>query len=195
MKERPILFSGPMVRAILDGRKTQTRRVIKPQPMLEETEYAADILHVQHNPPFGIGQKLWIRETWGVSAQIGDIFNIRYKADGLTKDLRVRDWDGKLFAQLDKAMRQGWRPSIFMPKEAARIWLEITDIRVERVQDIGMREILAEGVDGDHRQGVAKSAEQLRASFARLWDSINVKRGYSWESNPFVWVIEFRRIG
>lgn len=181
-KERPILFSGPMVRAILDGRKTQTRRVCKVQwaePM--PPERAA--LLVAHQCPYAPGQRLWVRETWAhiggtdVSGWLCYRADINKRQDTLT---RVRTW----------------RPSIHMPRWVSRITLEVTGVRLERVQDISEADVAAEGCDNNpqewnedmNRYGVARS------SFAALWDSINIARGYGWEGNPWVWVVEFKRV-
>ena len=175
MKERPILFNGPMVRAILDGRKTQTRRVVKPQPETKPhngvddkwfSEYSdiKNLGFLKHTCPFGQpGDRLWVREAFTEYPQKG----LLYKADGCNKKLGV--W-------------WGWRPSIHMPRRASRIKLEVTDVRVERLQNISEEDIYAEGIDTNSHD------------FMELWDSINAKRGHGWDANPFVWVVEFRRV-
>lgn len=180
MKEHPILFSGEMVRAILDGRKTQTRRVIK-APKWSTHERAG----VDYGCPCGTaGDMLWGRENFspcGCSACEAawpnkTKHNVIYQATNQMADL--------LF-----------RPSIYMPRWASRITLEITDIRVERVQDITEQDARAEGV------GVLIPTEAswwipdrpYASMFRNLWESINLKRGYGWDSNPWVWVIKFAR--
>lgn len=188
--EKPILFSTPMIRAILDGRKSQTRRIVKPQP--ESVDHvnhkiipyngSAEFLMKNTICPYGkIGDVLWVRETFHLVPP-NMVF---YKADPENKAT------GK------------WKPSIFMPKEACRIRLEITNISVERVQDISKDDAIAEGIElyegesnyknylhGDGRNyGYVKEA---KISYMTLWESINGKD--SWDINPWVWVIEFKRI-
>lgn len=183
MKERPILFSTKMVKAILEGRKTQTRRVIKPQPNdIRESPFVKSGIETTHGYEIKLkhepGDRLWVRETWNVLDSDGckpsDISPIKeraiYKANG----------DEYPF----------WRPSIFMPRWASRIALEVVNVRVERVQDISEEDAMHEGatpllVDPDG--GSCPYCEGFRA----LWDSINAKRGYGWDANPWVWVVEF----
>lgn len=197
MKERPILFSGEMVRAILDGRKTMTRRIVKPQPVYPEAyEPCRSVLHgdeilwfIKHAPeafnrwrcPFGgIGDRLWVRETWGTD---GVHSNIIYAADLSTVGQKI----------LYK------RSPLFMSRSMSRITLEITNIRVERLQDISEADAEAEGLQyphADEDQDGAPDAAQSRSyrqSFKDLWQEINGKRA-SWELNPWVWVIEFKRV-
>lgn len=192
VKCRPILFSAPMVRAILDGTKTQTRRIVK-----STTECAGPI-----NPayierwkddkgwaqvcPFGkVGDRLWVRETWGLWDTLpSDGPNgarVFYRAtDGERRDLRS----------------QLWRPSIHMPRWASRITLEIVDVRVERLQDISEADALAEGVDLSGPVGNVRAALEsgsARYHYANLWESIN--GAGAWANNPWVWVLGFKRIG
>jgi hypothetical protein len=199
---KPILFSTPMVEAILFKWKTQTRRVMNPQPP-ENTKhfervnnyqflkaYAAknsrDIVLSVKKQPYIIGDILYVRETWLDDGT--DHGNIHYKALATKADL---DWI--------KFEGLKWKPSIFMPKIHARIFLRIKDVRVERIQDIEENEddAIAEGVmyedlDGDDiDDGKQTTAvEQYRS----LWDSLNAKRGFSWKSDPWVWVYEFEVI-
>ena len=182
MKERPILFSGSMVRALLDGRKTMTRRVCK------ELDHTAERLAVEWastHCPYGVpGDRLWVRETWrnGTPMLNGPDLNgaVAYRADYPDSGHLIK-----------------WRPSIFMPRRASRITLEIVSVRVERVQDISEADAKAEGV----RQPVPGSwyrhvkRDCYRCGFEALWDSINAKRGYGWDVNPWVWIIEFKQIG
>ncbi len=192
MKERPIVFNTEMIQVILDDRKTQTRRVIKPQflnPTWTGTRWVEsgndNTVHFEIKCPYGkIGDRLWVRETWCafVKEHIIDSPYV-YKSD-------MRDAESEECRQ--EYIRLGypyqWKSPIFMPRIASRITLEITDIRVERVQDIPEREIFKEGITPANWAGCNTDKEIL----ARLWNSINYKRGYSWESNPWVWVIQFK---
>lgn len=188
MKERPILFSGPMVRAILDGRKTQTRRVVKPQPFSNE-EYrfnfpkplrggllACNYLSSHLCPCGQPGDWLWVRETWCHEFEGGYL----YRADDLSGLApEFVDGDG------NPTGRSGWKPSIHMPRAASRITLEITGVRVERLQEISEDDAIAEGVVGH------EEIQPASAYYRELWESIN---GHgSWDANPWVWVVEFRR--
>lgn len=189
MKERPILFSGPMVRAIIEGRKTQTRRVIKPQP--ERVEY----LHVgggvewpccptvdgcmkAMHCPYGVpGDSLWVRETWADRFQ--DDWYI-YRADNNPEHAGVK-----------------WKSPIHMPRRASRITLPIVNVRAERLQDITHNDVFAEGCPIDTKASGCVAGEwqtdrkmKAAAWFADLWNSINGKK-HPWDSNPWVWVIEW----
>lgn len=205
VKERPILFTGPMVRAILDGRKTQTRRICKQKaspygdrddlgwPMFQD---GYGDWHHERCPYGQPGDRLWVRETWG------------YTGVGIWSVRDAQRWQDKSCvvykADTDCDMTSGWFPSIHMPRWASRILLEITDVRVERVQDIFETDCPAEGVvrslggmwcGAEHRvHGEPKQFYTARDAFADLWDSINAKRGYGWGSDPWVWVIEFKRV-
>jgi hypothetical protein len=204
-KERPILFSGPMVRAILEGRETQTRRVVRQDIM---GMCVMDMLAIPC--PYGQpGDRLWVRETtyWPPRETMNYIHYAatpriargRFHKDGLlTHFYGIFDTDGE---QIEALLKEGYRkcPSIHMPRWASRLTLEVTSVRVERVQNIGEDDARAEGVElaNDHRGYPGTGAaykRTYRAGFAKLWDSINAKRGYSWESNPWVWVVEFRMI-
>lgn len=175
MKERPILFSGPMVRAILDGRKTMTRRVIKNVPEILMTGKAIPELMGAYKKawvttcPYGQpGDRLWVREKWACLDP--------------TKRTRV------LYA-VDRGPKDYlWHSPIFMPRWASRLTREITAVRVERVQDITEEDAWAEGFNDDDGYSSA------RMWFMNIWDSINAKRGYGWDANPWVWVISFKRI-
>lgn len=195
MNEHPILFGGEAVRAILDGRKTQTRRVINPQsfkldggghPYIDmgyPDEWDGAGLRRDILCPYGQpGDLLWVRETWNSDQQyaswkpseIPQGAPLYYKADESGKP----DPDG---------ITPIWRPSIHMPRWASRIALRVTDVRVERVQDITDYDCQCEGLLHNNY------SNNIRGQFTDLWDSINAKRGYSWSSNPWVWVVEFRR--
>lgn len=252
-KEHPILFSTAMVRATLDNRKTQTRRVIKPQP-----HYADGVWSYSSNRPdrlgscwkngFNlsrltvtrelcphgkIGDRLWVREGWW---DLGSVENgkwvgrcslhtvgPRYVADcsdpfaegigGVVQPIKCHWKESKLF-------HATWRkrPSIHMPKWACRLWLEITNIRVERVQNISEEDAIAEGLTEyfwpkdlpaeilARTQGkrhwnhvIMKRGRKVNVwdsaikAFRELWDDMNAKRGSGWEINPWVWVIEFKK--
>jgi hypothetical protein len=213
MRERPILFSAPMVRAILEGRKTQTRRVMKPQPEgfwgSMEYAFAGGVLQCvatrDGKPrdhyiacPYGIpGDRLWVRETAIITPKHWD-------------DMRTfthRDSEGdKRWVQylatspsMDAAKDYGLKvsPSIFMPRWASRIALEITNVRVQRLQEISEEDAGAEGCGGNCPVGHIPHylAAKNSYEFAQLWDSINAKRGFGWDTNPWVWAITFQKLG
>lgn len=193
VKERPILFSGPMVRAILEGRKTQTRRVIKPQPEVMQNdsigwEFAmehftvpcSEVFFCKNYCPYGsVGERLWVRETWVPKSSWDVEAGCLYKASepDQYKDLPFK-----------------WKPSIHMPRLASRITLEVTGVRVERLNDISEADALAEGCEGNCQIGYipAYQAGPCSYHFAQLWESINGPG--SWALNPWVWVVEFKRI-
>jgi hypothetical protein len=206
MKERPILFSGDMVRAILEGRKTLTRRLLKPQPIVRdierfEIEYREFIMWslkalIGHCPYGQPGDQLWVRETWMNIEGIKTYYKADLKAESIT------------FAEnLRKAFDFKWKPSIHMPRWASRILLEIDEIKVERVQDINEDDAKAEGSDfrsypykdGNDTRYIesnlpAEYGVIFRNSFAGLWDSIYAKQGAGWDDNPWIWVIKFHRL-
>lgn len=175
MKERPILFSGAMVRAILAGEKTQTRRTVR----LNDSGRAFKAKRNWHlNDPNAVkacpygqpGDRLWVRETHIPKAS-GTI----YRAD----------FDDIEAAGL-KGMYGGWKPSIFMRREFSRITLEVTAIRAEQLQDITPEDALAEGI-------TSSADGSYVYDFRQLWDSINGKT-HPWSGNPWVWVVEFRQL-
>ena len=193
---KPIIFSTDMVKAIMGGRKTQTRRVIQPQPIgavkygnfrVVGDQIPTVILTATQRiePRYQPMDTLWVREAWcecTTNIWPGDANLYAYCADYCTPS-KV-PWK--------------WRPSIHMPREAARLFLFVTDVRVERVRDIYVDDAIAEGVWGygrypDHSQEFP-DLPQAAAAFAHLWDSLNAKRGHSWESNPWVWAYSFERI-
>ena len=181
MKEHPILFSGDMVRAILDGRKTMTRRVCKldlavvaPTGKIAHSELA--MRAIMRKCPYGQpGDRLWVREAFCPDW----CDHVIYKADG----------GSAIEAGYTREPR--WKPSIHMPRWTSRITLEITAVRVERLQDITE---LDSGREGDPKQGLIASENTHIDWFKNLWDSLNSGRGYGWDVNPWVWVIEFKRI-
>jgi hypothetical protein len=168
MKERPIIFSGAMVRAILTGRKTQTRRVINPQPSRSGT------LMEDWKCPFIIGQRLWVKERWQSGEfAMNDPRGTVYRATD-------PDWDA--------CEGWKWKSPLFMPRSESRITLEIIAIRPERLVTISELDAMAEGIEWEDRAGLSRFT--ARKCFARLWDSIHGTG--SWGVNPWVWVITFR---
>lgn len=177
-KEHPIIFSTEMVQAILDDRKTQTRRIIKNpqqyQGLMMEDE-AEDWC------PYGkIDDLLWLRETW---------FPTRFDFKFLKSTLFIKYKADNNFDPCTDCYGRSWKPSIHMPKWAARIWLRIINVNIERLQEIRPEDIQSEGINVD----LNKYRNVAYMSFASLWDSLNSKRGYPWGSNPWVWVIEFEK--
>ena len=201
MTERPIIFHGDLVRAILRGEKTQTRRPVKPQPVflpdavpprwrwksrrfIAEWVDKAGGLGMQDFCPFGQPyDRLWGRETFALGEP--PYFGVAYRAD---EGDNPEDVGGR---------RQKWTPSIHMPRYLSRITLEIIDVRVERVQDINESEAQAEGVrpafSHPGLDGVV-SQPSYRWGFWRLWDKLYAERGLGWDVNPWVWAITFRRV-
>lgn len=199
MKERPILFSGPMVRAILDGSKTQTRRVANTGLYAIDATYhgaetaAREREALTHKCSFGQpGDRLWVRETW---ADLGELSDGNFERQAIYRaDDIERYGDEDEYVDVT-APDMRWRPSIHMPRWACRIELEIVSVRVERLQSIGDNDSRAEGVriDDRHMNGYCGGQflpPSVRA-YRELWESINGPG--SWDANPWVWVIEFRR--
>ncbi len=226
MPIKPILFNTEMVQAILDGRKTCTRRVIKPQPdekhsyplgfVTDSTEkkevgsfgfaaneYGGSIQYVKPPYRYAPGDILYVRETW-CALPVNEAGHMRghcvyyYRADG---ELRPEGWRGK------------WHPSIHMPKEAARIWLKVTDVMVERLQEMKPVDVIKEGAYPDcwdclNTYGESGSqccygteeqcsqCDEVMMEWEKLWTSTIKKSDldcYGWDANPYVWVIEFER--
>ena len=194
MAEKPILFNTPMVRAILEDRKNTTRRVVK-DPYYIDDEQASRVsglaihkgTNITHGMPyedqiFSRGDILWVRETWMAVKKYGKVPEYYYRADvDQTSGYKPPD-----------ALK--WHPSIHMPREAARIWLRVTAVRVERLQEIDEDGIRAEGLTSAcvHAGDMEIAAQE----FALLWDS-TIKPAdrdrYGWAANPWVWMIEFER--
>ncbi len=198
-KERPILFSGSMVRAILDGKKTQTRRVAKTAPAFSDEEGR----FVPTGPcPYGReGDLLWVRETWQeIEPQPGWAEGIAYRADYKPRyQAWERDADDKIYR-----IETPWRPAIFMPRSRSRLTLRVSGVRLERLQGITDKDARAEGVLSDadtlppFADGGARPLGRLcsaRENFAALWNEINGKdESKRWAANPWVWALEFRRL-
>lgn len=196
----PILFNTEMVRAILDGRKSCTRRVIKPQPdekhtyplgfVTDSTEkkevgcfgfaankYGGSIQYVKPPYRYAPGDILYVRETWCDDRQFTHAST-----------------PGRYFYKASESGNFKWHPSIHMPKEAARIWLKVTNVRVERLQDITSEQISREGVEVEYPHVL--NGEEKRYAFSTLWNSTIKKSDldrYGWDASPWVWVIEFER--
>lgn len=208
MKESPIIFSGEMVRAILDGRKTQMRRPVK-WPVRSKSdgvkrrifgfEDIEEIKTILKDPqksllrivcPFGqVGDRLWVRESWCPQGdEQGRVIEGKawYKADG--EYIVVLDDDGSMKQNKNGTEASPWKPSIQMPRWASRITLEITDIRIQRVQELSYNDCLSEGVD--HKD----DKKPCQMCFQTLWDSLYAKKGFGWPVNPWVWAITFRTI-
>ncbi|WP_278495554.1 hypothetical protein [Pantoea vagans] len=215
MRERPIIFNADMVRAVLDGRKTQTRRIMRVQPesnqcgllRITDSTKRSDIdkyhwaesnatgTHARSalfSCPFGtVGDRLWVRETWS-DVNLEGSAAVAYRADeglrGLTNDNDDGDEDdprlekysfANWYPDLISGAEGIWRPSIHMPRWASRITLEITGVRVERLQDISAADMQAEGM-------------RWREEFPCLWQTLYGEE--SWQANPWVWVVEFKRM-
>lgn len=219
-KIKPILFCTDMVQAILDGRKTMTRRIAKRIP--EETHRVEQISDNEFEAywggyvpdlkgfvdgstiiksPYQPGDILWVRETWykNYPHEYGRYW---YRADGEEIDMPTIYGGTAIYGKADGLK---WRPSIFMPRDAARIFLKVKGVRVERVQEITEDDAIAEGVGDLFFEEIGYSNNPKydllmewktleREQFELLWDSINAKRGYGWDINPWVWVYEFERV-
>ena len=191
MSMKPILFNTDMVKAILDGRKSCTRRVVKPQPT---ARYGTQCI----KPPYQQGDILYIRETWE-----------RFECWNCDGDERGNCPKEPKKSVLDKACGcymyratdeisgdAKWHPSLHMPKEAARIFLRVTNVRVERLRDITVEDALAEGMDKYIRLNGELDENSIITSFIGVWNSTIKKSNldsYGWNANPWVWVIEFER--
>lgn len=214
MKEHPILFTGEMVRVVQEGRKTQTRRVIRLPPGFHppcKDDSGADLM-TMFKCPYGVpGDRLWMRENFVI-----------YRSEKIKESGHVTFPDGDQVAKNGKFWKcreklrpkENWykekvyklHPSIHMPRWASRITLEVTNVRVERVQDISEEDAKAEGVQrnnflstnpfesGIHNVRLSAEKTSYKIEFRNLWNSINEKRGYGWDKNPWVWVIDFKEI-
>lgn len=227
---KPIIFSGSSIQAILDGRKTQTRRVVMPAnpfnrhaernggykqgdglwidgysaldtPTNSVKDYSISSYwmdkdyYIKTYAPYKPGDVLWVRETWRTTdyEYIDGQWSasVQFKADmACGERLFWNDGDSNSYGCT------GWRPSIHMPRAAARLFLRVADVRVERLHDISGEDCIREGVE---QEAMEVGAEFTRGLFSAIWDEINAKRGYPWEANPWeanpwVWVYTFERI-
>jgi hypothetical protein len=198
-KESPILFSAPMVRAILEGRKTVTRRVVKPQ--YESKEFTARTAtaprHIRHSHdwwlptgtqpytalphcPYGQrGDRLWVREAWA-----------------RVKVAQAPDQEWVVYRESDNRTDYGgpWKPSIHMFRQDSRILLEITDVRVERLQDISRSDIRAEGLECPPEFASDDVSPNYRDWYPAAWRELWESTGGNWDANPWVWVVEFKQV-
>lgn len=195
MTERPILFSGEMVMAILEGRKTQTRRIVKPNVAAKLYSSRGDREGLVC--PYGkAGDRLWVRETWRIVSMSSDPHSrdkgVIYKAEEAFRD--HPDYPLPIYYLTSEArnlpVSEYWHPSIFMPRWASRIVLEIVDVRADELQSLTEEEAEQEGVPPVNRP----FGQPCRCKFMDLWNRLNAKRGYGWDANPWVWVITFRTV-
>lgn len=206
VKERPILFSAPMIRAILraENPKTQTRRILLPsdiptgvRTLRWENQTAEELSHVARCKYGQPGDRLWVREKHVLLDRDGWIDPAKPRdamISGRRNGVGYADWEHDPDSErCRKELGYKWRPSIHMPRWASRILLEITEVRVQRLQDITREDAIAEGIDpdatGNHEVANRTSVE----NFSVLWDSINAKR-VPWTSNPWVWALTFKRL-
>jgi hypothetical protein len=207
MTDRPILFSGPMVQALLSGRKTQTRRTLNPQPEWPKGCEPKQIKNISGGFVDGNGKgfpcriqpgdRLWVREAWRVERCFddrapsklpkGELVARQYEADGT-----------RIYWKYDHLPAGRLRASMHMPRWASRTTLEVTDVRVERVQDISEADAMAEGVNGGCTNcgneapcGCHNPSPDHRDSYVWLWDSLNASRGFGWDENPWVVAVTF----
>ena len=195
---KPILFSTAMVQAILAGQKTMTRRICKPltlnYPVRAYPNETPEqwLARWNHKPPYKPGDILWVRETWCTHEDMADVFENQLRPGYYYKANEI----GKEWVNDREIVK--WRPSIFMPREAARIFLRVTDVRVERLQDITPKDAWDEGCRIGNSFPWEEHIPELQQQckdilFIPLWDNLNAKRGYGWDTNPWVWVISFER--
>lgn len=197
MKEKPILFSAPMVRAILAGRKTQTRRIVYPQiddaTRVSKTDFGWEFEAPSHTSHIGkkfvAGDRLWVREAVRAEEIHSGLDGVHYLADGDFRPIQDTEQAALLWVLLN-SYRNGRGlpvPPIHMPRWASRITLEITDVRVQRLQEISEEDAKAEGVS---LNSTTHWETEARDAYCALWKTINGPD--SWSQNPWVWVISFR---
>lgn len=209
MSEHPILFSGPMVRAILEGRKTQTRRVIKPQPLGQIFLKYGTWNNVNELEPWtcpygGESDRLWVREThflfgtWidDAAGEMGDYNDDprwRFIPEASKGVMFPTSPPEKICTRKDES---GWfkRPSIHMPRWANRIELGVTEVRVRRLREISEEDAKAEGVEPHKDSAHVHYVAPFATAFKELWDGLNKDRGFGWDMNPWIWAITFGRL-
>lgn len=201
MKERPILFSAPMVRAIIEGRKTQTRRIYKSLGIGSGMTPSC---------PYGVaGGRLWVRETFTKTTSTTSKGCVLYRADRKAREILCEDsgnGDSCAIGREVKALYANdddihyWQTSIHMPRWASRITLEIVSVRLERVQEISEEDAKAEGIQAKDcwnpisgRNGTKVLKDPILA-YSQLWDCLNKQRGYGWSVNPWCWCITFKKL-
>ncbi len=208
MKTRPIIFQPEMVRAILDGRKSQTRRVIKPQPYIltgtQPDEWPDEYPELC---PCGVpGDRFWVREAhqfispderWRPIEEC----NIVYRATDEHPGFCARTYEEHMgYKETGKDICYPWRPSIHLSRKYSRLTLEITNVRVERVQDISYQDVFCEGIDRRNIRSFELFGDSehrllvVRRHFQVLWDKMHKKSGFGWSDNPWVWVVEFKKV-
>jgi hypothetical protein len=196
MKERPIIFSGPMVLAILEGRKTQTRRVVKSENMDGRGLRWCNGWETWHGRqvkcPYGQpGDRLWAQEAFRYYFDADDLMDcIQYRADNTLRkpDALLSEDEGLRYSDMCDA-ESPWRSPIHMPRWASRITLEVVSVRVERLQEISREDCIAEGIQHTFK---GYEISGLQHEYAALWESINGKG--SWDANPWVWVVAFKKM-
>lgn len=214
----PILFSGPMVLAILEDRKNKTRRVITPQPPATQRGRPwCSMEDLLAKSKYQVGRRLWVREGWRLTGGGGKGINVLYRAEWETtegcsrfakvyRELKL-DPLGRKFIEPDKGRfgdkenkfnRYGshWHPSIHLPRWGSRLTLQVTAVGVERIRQINEVDAIAEGYAGRRWNRSAKDYEGQTAhsQFKSSWDKLNAKRGFGWDVNPWVWVVSFKRV-
>lgn len=194
---KPILFNTEMVQAILGDRKTVTRRVIKPQPIagIRKSVFVSSGIEDGHGREikllYKVGDILYVRETWSIH----ECVKCQAGIPALGGECKCKYVYRASYGATDFR----WKPSIHMPKKAARIFLKVTDVRVERLQEITPKDAWEEGCRIGNSFPWEKHIPELQQQcrdilFKSLWDGLNAKRGYGWDANPWVWVIEFERV-
>lgn len=217
MTDRPILFSAPMVRALLEGRKAQTRRVLRPQPGPFDALFSdagkwwtgdaeSGEVHEVLRVPYATGDRLWVREAFSVvfgggMSVSGDgewDYIVEYRSGGQIELSYDGHYDSDPYSRLADTQIGDWRPSIHMPRWASRLTLIVTDVRVQRLHEISEDNAVAEGVMGDtdgwtdYLMPSTQCCQSARASFCSLWNSLHGPD--AWDANPWVSAITFRTI-
>lgn len=213
---KPIVLLTPEVEAIIDGRKTQTRLAVKPQLVIIDQCYGMNIIPLIPNAknfiecccPYQPGDILYVKETWAWLSS-WDCDNNMCNCETVYKDeMGCFNYRTNYGTTKDDSFPPDifkWKSSRFMPKVAARLFLEVKNVRVERLQDVGWNDVVKEGIEPacDEYEtqngrllgvGLCINEDETIKKFRELWDSLNTKRGYPWTSNPWVWVIEFKQI-
>lgn len=222
---KPILFNNEMVRAILEGRKTQTRRVIKDtkdlyflgfaecsSPKRNEgtaifstSKYLNEAVITHIKPKYQVGDILWVQETWKVDSVADHLLNMAIDFKAVLSEYiqaeKLCDFTSERYKKFRKFyQKNGWQSPYFMPREAARIFLKVANVKVQRIQDITPDECLKEGIKGYSFGANAPDAygdnlyTDPKLAFKSLWDNLYKKKGYGWDANPWVWVYSFERL-